>query len=140
MAFFQLRGVAERRAAADDFAYVREMWRAWSPGWAFTDADFAPVATCFRVPGSLTNALRYYRSIGPALLLDGAGRRAAFGRLGVPTLVVAGADDRCMGVEVMKRSVEAGATRVEVLANAGHFMHSERPEAFEALVVDHLGL
>jgi pimeloyl-ACP methyl ester carboxylesterase len=63
MAFFQLRGTAERRIVSDDFKWLRELMRRWSPGWDFSDAEFAPIKAALSDPKRLSAELAYYRAM-----------------------------------------------------------------------------
>jgi len=133
MAFFQLRGIAERRARRDDLAFIERLWRGWSPGWAFTPDDIAPALAALRPHGAMEAALGYYRRcLGPRALADGAARRAAFAPIQQPSLCFAGVDDGCIGVETFRGMSRhcAGAFTLIRVAGAGHFLHRERPEVF----------
>ena len=58
----------------------------------------------------------------------------------VPAMVLHGANDGCMGVELVT-GMEAffpRGLRVEVVPGAGHFLHQEDPERVNGLVVDFL--
>ncbi|MGZ8650418.1 MAG: alpha/beta fold hydrolase [Solirubrobacteraceae bacterium] len=58
---------APRLVAADDFALVDRLWRAWSPGLdALEYADHAK--RCLREPAHLAAALAYYRAPDPGPL------------------------------------------------------------------------
>ncbi len=142
MGFFQLPAASDAIVRRQDFAFIERLWRSWSPGWAFSAADIAPVKTCFRQPGSLAAALGYYRALPAALVApaQAADRRVLLGNIDVPTLAIAGADDGCIGAE-MFRGQDRWFLRdyaQAVLPNAGHFMHREQPEAFAAAVLEFL--
>src|SRR4051812_39209965 len=52
----------------NDFAYVDELWRRWSPSWQDVPADETKlVKAAFAEPGCLEAACAYYKSISPAL-------------------------------------------------------------------------
>jgi pimeloyl-ACP methyl ester carboxylesterase len=56
----------------------------------------------------------------------------------VPALYVHGADDGCIGVDIsegMDDLFPAGL-RYHVVEGAGHFVHLERPEVFNDLVLE----
>ena len=40
MLFFQLRGVADYVVEKNDYAFVRKLWRDWSPGWRRDGAGY----------------------------------------------------------------------------------------------------
>lgn len=68
---------------------------------------------------------------------DGA---AVAGRLAVPTLVLAGADDRLAPPADVRALADAvPGARFEIVERAGHHLALERPDAFEAGVLSFLG-
>lgn len=137
MGFFQLPGVPERVITADDFRWLRALIREWSPGWNFTEAEFAPLRASFSEPKRLAAALAYYRAM-PASLLERESRRALFRPLTVPALVVNGARDGCIGPEMFEGQERcfAAAYRQVCLPGAGHFMLQEQPEVFVRAVLE----
>ncbi|MEN8720131.1 MAG: alpha/beta hydrolase [Oceanococcaceae bacterium] len=138
MLAFQWRGRAERRVRADNFAAIDELWRRWSPGWQYTPEDIAPIKTALAAPGGVQAALAYYRALPQAIgraLHDPKARaqlRTTFARTRVPTLAMAGIDDGCMRAAGFRdgESHYSGPFRLQLLADAGHFMHREQPDAF----------
>ena len=84
--------------------------------------------------------LAYYRGYAPAVLA----RRALSVRLPLPPhphLVLHGRDDGCIGVEwaeATRGRLPHPASRVEIMEEAGHFLHLERPVEVGALILDHL--
>lgn len=126
-----------------DAAYLRRLWRRWSPGWAFSDADFAPVRDAFAHPAIARAATRYYRSL---FTPHRAGTRAFYARLRrplhVPVLALAGARDGCLHAGLLERIVDerlfpAGIRQV-VLPDCGHFLQAERPQAVVDELLAHL--
>ena len=82
--------------------------------------------------------LHYYRSIGDA---DALGRRqaAALAQADVPALVVWGARDPYVPVDVAYRQTQAfPRARVEILRDIGHWPLAEAPAQTERLVTDFL--
>ena len=137
MAFFQLRGIPERRIVADDFAWLRALIRTWSPGWDFSEQDFAPLKEGFSDPQRLRAALAYYRAL-PAVLAEHASWPLLFTPLQVPVRVICGGQDGCIGREMFERQAQhfaAGYDLIE-LPDAGHFMQCEQPEAFSRAVIE----
>jgi pimeloyl-ACP methyl ester carboxylesterase len=127
--FFQLRFFAERRVRAHDFRFIDELWRAWSPGYAAGPLD--DVKAGFRDARHLTAVLSYYRSIFSSQ--NAAIRK----RTRVPSLYVHGVDDGCVGVETCHGVERAYASeiRVERVSGAGHFVHLERADEFNRLLL-----
>ncbi len=75
MFFFQLRGVADYALARRDFAYIRRLWRRWSPGWQLPEDALEDVIETFRQPGVAKAALAYYRAaLSPSALPLSAAR------------------------------------------------------------------
>lgn len=126
-----------------DAAYLRRLWRQWSPGWDFSEADFAPVRDAFAHPAIARAATRYYRSL---FTPHRAGTRAFYTRLRrplrVPVLALAGEGDGCLHAGLLDRIVDerlfpAGISQV-VLAGCGHFLQAERPQAVADELLAHL--
>lgn len=137
MGFFQLPRVPERTIVADDFRWLRALIRAWSPGWNFTEADFAPLRAMFSDPQRLAAALAYYRAM-PASLSEPRNRRALFKKIQVPALALRGSQDGCIGPEMFEGQEHCFAAeyRLQTLDGAGHFMQAEAPQAFASAVLD----
>ena len=140
MTFFQLRFVADRIAAARDHALIRWLWSSWSPTLDAPD-DLAAV---FAQPGVLRSALAYYRQNATPPLLLGLRENDAtvIAATTVPTLVVHGAEDRCLDRRLFEHAVVEddfpGGVRREMLPGAAHFLHLEQPDEVHRLVLDWL--
>jgi pimeloyl-ACP methyl ester carboxylesterase len=129
MAWFQLVGVGGFDFRADDLRGLDELWHRWSPSWAYTAEQRAPAAAALTNRENAAAALRYYRGVARAALLDGEQRTAAMLPVSVPTLLIYGREDGCLGPEVMERARTdfAGESEFLPVANAGHFAHRESP-------------
>ena len=140
MTFFQLRFVADRIAAARDHALIRWLWSSWSPTLDAPD-DLAAV---FAQPGVLRSALAYYRQNATPPLLLGLRENDAtvIAATTVPTLVVHGAEDRCLDRRLFEHAVVEddfpGGVRREMMPGAAHFLHLEQPDEVHRLVLDWL--
>lgn len=136
MAYFQLRGRAERRCLKNDMAFLRSLWQQWSPGWAFSEAEFAPLHEALGSPANMNAALRYYRAL-PMELFNRPARKRVLAPIRVPTLVINGEQDGCM-IAATFRGLDhcfAGPWQQEEIADAGHFLHLEQPRRFADTVV-----
>ena len=143
MFFFQTP-FADVALAHDDFAFIERLWRDWSPGWRYPAEEMAALKETFRQPGVAQAALGYYRALlNPALqapelaTLQG---RMLLQPIAVPTLMLHGADDGCVGAELVQ-GMDAffpRGLRVEIVPGTGHFVHQEDPARVNALVLDFL--
>lgn len=138
MGLFQFPN-AERRVMRDDFAYVEGLIREWSPGWDFTAEDLAPLKAMWSEPARLSAALAYYRAL-PAGLVSTASWRSFMQPLKVPTRVIYGDRDGCIGPEMFEGMQHLFAAGLELvkMPEAGHFMQLEQPSVFNAHVIEFL--
>jgi pimeloyl-ACP methyl ester carboxylesterase len=132
--------------ARDPVAFARLQWETWSPpGW-YDDAEFAATADSFRNPDWVPITLNGYRS----RFLAGEARDPRYDRLakrladtetiGVPTLMLQGADDFC-DEPASSEGLDGhftGGYRREVIGGAGHFPHREAPQPVATAVLAHL--
>lgn len=141
MFFFQ-HPLAEVVVARDDLDFVDRLWADWSPGYDATE-DLALLKPSLRDPKNLAAALGYYRATlgatppDPALEAEQAATQQPTPQ---PTLYLHGADDGCIGVALAEeaRAHLGPGSSVEVVEGAGHFLHLERPEVVNDLILDFL--
>jgi pimeloyl-ACP methyl ester carboxylesterase len=144
MFFFQ-HPLAEMALAMDDLAFIDRLWADWSPGYDAAD-DLPGVKDALRDPANLGAAVGYYRAtLGGVGLSDDpevqAIDAASAGPPPVPTLYLHGRTDGCMAADLASTADAALTTpgsRVELVDGAGHFLHVERPEVVNRLVLDFL--
>lgn len=143
MFFFQ-SPLAEMAVAHEDYRFLEELWRDWSPGWDFPREAIEEVKATFREPGVLTAALSYYRcTLDPTRQdpeLAGWQQSLAFSPISVPSLVFHGERDGCIGGELLEGMESFFPAGVEVhrLPDAGHFLHREQPEAVNRILLNFL--
>lgn len=137
---FQVPDVAEAVLGADR-SLVDYLWSTWSPGLTDLGAHLARVHELYGDARLIANALRIYRANfdrglrDPALAPLATTTEAPAAR---PMLVLAGADDGCIPPVMFadaKRALAAGS-RVEVVPDAGHFMHLEQPDLVARLALE----
>ena len=142
--FFFQSVLAEPIVAADDLAFVAKLWSDWSPGYDAT-VDLEHVREALRAPANLAAALGYYRALfdfsshAKELRAEQAAASAA-----VPhtTLYLHGADDGCLGVEMIGDHVLGSlgpGSSISIVEHAGHFLHLERPGDVNARIREFLG-
>ncbi len=142
MTFFQLRGVAEWAVSARDWWLVRRLWRRWSPGYDLADVDWLRLRERFELPGVKSSMLAYYRQNATPPVLLGLRRTEAMKltTIDVATLAITGADDGCIDTRMFDHTMSAddfsSGVRVERIADAGHFVHLERPDVVNTLLLD----
>ena len=142
MFFFQ-HGLADLVVGANNHAFIEMLWRDWSPGYdASVDLEF--IRKSLADPKNLQAALGYYR----ATLGDGY-RDPQLSELqnqmaaSVPTqplLYLHGANDGCIGVDVVESAKKNAPANVkfEVVEAAGHFLQLEQPKVVNKLICDFL--
>ena len=142
--FFQMAGLPEMVVPSDDFAFIDRLWADWSPGYDGAE-DAARVKAALADPAHLAAAIGYYRAMFDPSSHDPAlaeAQAATQDPLPQPTLYLHGADDGCLGVEMVDDGVLAGipaeGSRYEIVADAGHFLQVERPDVVNRLVLDFL--
>jgi pimeloyl-ACP methyl ester carboxylesterase len=122
--------LSRRNAAAmvraDDFAFVDELWRRWSPAWVVPPEETRDVKESFRHPGSLEAALGYYRAITPSV--PKTQRRP----VQVPAVAIGGTDDIVEPSAYERARSRYRKTYEVVTMPGGHFLHREHPERFVA--------
>ena len=144
--FFQMQ-LADAIVAANDLAFIDELWADWSPGHDARD-DLPHAKDCLRDPANLRAVLGYYRSLfDPARFGSHAGMQeqvAAWGRP-VPqaTLYLHGMNDGCIALDA--RSAEGvpawlgPGSEVELVEGVGHFMLVEKPARINQRILQFLG-
>jgi pimeloyl-ACP methyl ester carboxylesterase len=127
---------ADAVVAADDMAFLDRLWADWSPGYDATE-ELRNVKRCLRQPAHLAAALGYYRADEPGLYAGGAADPFAAEHAAVlhtppqPTLYLHGTRDGCVDVALVTDAPEhlAPGSRMEVVEEAGHFLHLEQPQS-----------
>ena len=143
MMFFQLRGIADLVVERNDWAFIERLWRDWSPGWELPEEEVRIVKQAFAQPGVKKAALAYYRSMfGFAGKAARETRRLLGGEIPVPTLALTGALDGCMDTRMhdvaMRDEDFPGGFKMVRIRGAGHFLHQEKPEEVNRVLLDWL--
>lgn len=142
MGFFQLPLVPEWLLRRNGLAGVKWLWRRWSLGWDPADHLDEAYRTLAQ-PGVLTAALGWYRHL--PRVWTGSNRQARSWLASparVPTMVLLGMQDGCMSHRLIDDNINLkdfpAGLRVEKIAGVGHFLHLEKPERINDLLLAHL--
>jgi epoxide hydrolase 4 len=131
MFFFQLPLLPELWLKKNDGENLARMFRAGSPGEHAVPRELIDAEKrALLAPGRLGPALAYYRTAfrsGLPELLRGPARTRTR-PIELPLTLIWGEADSCLGLELIDGSERyAPLLNVHRLANAGHFVHQERP-------------
>jgi pimeloyl-ACP methyl ester carboxylesterase len=141
--FFFLSPLAEAALPLDDYAFLDGLWRDWSPGYDGA-WDVARVKESIGDPERIVAAISYYRAMwDPSQQVPELADEQAAALLPTPkpTLYLHGRDDGCMLVSSMSSSpldYMAEGSAVEIVDDAGHFLHVERPDVVNRLIMEFL--
>lgn len=136
--FFQLPGLPERAFRRNDFAYPIKLLREGSRPGTFTDADLALYREAWSQPGAVRSSINWYRAalrFQGRLSKDGDDR----GRVRVPTLLLWGKQDRHLGYEMARPSIElCDEGQLEFFEDATHWIQHEEPERVNRRLIEFL--
>ena len=138
MFFFQ-HPLSDMVVGANDLAYIDMLWADWSPGYDATE-DLALLKPSLRDPANLQAALGYYRATIGAGFNDPTIQDVQDKGGGIPTqplLYLHGRSDGCMGIEVAEFAASQfpPTARAEFVDGAGHFLHLERIQHVNSLIM-----
>lgn len=143
MLFFQLRGLADFVVEARDWAFIEKLWRDWSPDWEAPAEEMDHLKKTLAQPGVKRAALGYYRAM-VGRTTPGSKKTLELFRspIPVPTLALTGANDGCVDTRIhdiaMKREDFPSGVEVVRVEGAGHFLHQEKPDAVNPILMDWL--
>ncbi|MDN3358298.1 alpha/beta hydrolase [Actinomadura sp. DC4] len=131
--------LGEAAAGADGMGFLDGLWADWSPGYDAA-ADLEEVKACLREPANLTAALGYYRAMfdpSKHVAAYAAEQESAATTGERPVLYLHGSADGCLGVDQAQRVEDhlPPGSRAEIVPGAGHFLHLERPDVVNRLIV-----
>ena len=143
MGFFNIPWLSDWVVQRQDYAFIRKLWRDWSPGWQPEPGVLDSVIQTLSQPGVRSAALGYYRAALSIKALLVSAEEAHY-PVPVPTLALSGARDGCIASEVFEQLMVAqdfpkGLTFSRI-AEAGHFLHQEQPEQVNREILDWLKL
>lgn len=123
----------------------RQLWQDWSPGWPFSDSDFAQTAAAFDNPDFVEVVVHSYRHRFGLVAGDPAleyleQQLACQPIITVPTLSVHGGADTVVPPAVSEHERGHFSTdyRRMVLAGVGHNLPQEAPDAFANAILSRM--
>ena len=125
----------------EELRFVERLWADWSPGY---DAawDVSRVKESLCDPERRSAALGYYRSMFGTVATppEYEAVQAAVAAPPQPTLYLHGDDDGCMALppDLDVEPMLSPGSVVRRVAGAGHFLHVEKPDEVNALVLEFL--
>ena len=141
MFFFQ-HPFADFVVGANDLAYIDMLWADWSPGFDATE-ELALLKPSLREPANLQAALGFYRATLGAGYNDPALQSAQDMSSTIPPqplLYLHGRTDGCMGAEVAEFAAAelTSNARAHFVDGAGHFLHLEKPNEVNDIILSFL--
>lgn len=141
MFFFQ-HPFADFVVGANDLAYIDMLWADWSPGFDATE-ELALLKPSLRDSANLQAALGFYRATLGAGYNDPALQSAQDMSSTIPPqplLYLHGRTDGCMGAEVAEFAAAelTSNARAHFVDGAGHFLHLEKPNEVNDIILSFL--
>ena len=121
---------AAQRLRKNDFAYLKTLYKRWSPTWDVQDEDLVDIKRSLSEPGSAEAAVSYYH-----MLRSGKPDPLFKTRIQVPATAIAGADEPEITPEMFESARKCFERGYEVRSiPGGHFAHRESPAEFADIV------
>ncbi len=126
--------------ARNDFAHIDGIVEAWAPTFDVDRRDTTAVKESLAVEGGVEGVLGYYWSIS-ADPTPGTMRADTDTRFAMPTLMIAGADDGALDIELFEAGKDGftGPYTYVELEGVGHFPQVEAPDDVAAALLTFLG-
>lgn len=137
---YQLPVIPEALCRANDFAFIETLWKLWSPDYSDRE-HVARIKKMLAQPGALKAGLAYYRAMFNPRKFNPALRdvRMRLDRVTpVPVRVICGAHDMRGRLLEAQRDLFAGPYEWNIVEGAGHFLHREKPDEVNRLILDWL--
>ena len=138
MGFFNVPQISEWVVSRRDYAFIRKLWRDWSPGWTPEAHVLERVVDSLSQPGVLSAALGYYRAALSFKALTISAQEAYY-PVPVPLLALTGEQDGCIDSAVFERLMKPKdfprGLKLERIAGAGHFLHQQQPDVVNRLIL-----
>lgn len=137
--------MAKSLLQADRAGFIGYVWRTWSPGWQFSQADLDGVLHSAENPDWVDIVLSAYRGQDDPAAdpQDAAASRVLQDLPGItcPTLNLQGADDAVdlhIDTQLGQQDYYRGRFASKLFQGCGHFLHRERPDAVADAILEFL--
>ncbi len=142
MFFFQLP-IADLAVANNDFNFIERLWMDWSPNWPEYEPYAKKTIKVLAEENVLSNALAYYRCTFQESLqterINKLAEQLMSQKIQMPSLYLHGENDGCIGAnlsEGMESFFED--LEIKILPDCGHFLHLEKPDEVNKIILDFL--
>ena len=142
MFFFQLP-MADLAVPTNNFSFIDRLWTDWSPNWPEYKVYCDRTIEILSQENVLSKALAYYRStFQPSLQSDRVNQmqeKIGVNKIRPPTLYLHGENDGCIAAN-LSEGMEANFENLEIkiLPDCGHFLHLEKPDEVNRIILDFL--
>ena len=142
MFFFQLP-MADLAVPTNNFSFIDRLWTDWSPNWPEYKVYCDRTIEILSQENVLSKALAYYRNtFQPSLQSDRVNQmqeKIGVNKIRPPTLYLHGENDGCIAAN-LSEGMEANFENLEIkiLPDCGHFLHLEKPDEVNKIILDFL--
>ena len=142
MFFFQLP-IADLAVPNNNFEFINRLWTDWSPNWS----EYKPYADnsikVLSKDNVLSKALAYYRCTFQESLqterINSLTSELSTQKIKVPSLYLHGENDGCIGHDLSEGMGNFFEDlEIKILPNCGHFLHLEKPDEVNQVILNFL--
>lgn len=137
--FFQVPGLSESLFMFRDFALLEKLYKDWSPYWEQRENYLQKIKKIFLEPQVLNSALSYYRCLADFQSKKGKESLELLRqKIETPIMIIYGLEDGSLDARLYEslftREDFLVTPKIHAIAQAGHFVHLEKPETVNFLL------